>query len=836
MRYSILPILAGILLVGCSRNDTQISREEALDFLYTSMPLPDSVDYTQDYWLQNIDCALKAREEMTWGKTIPEREWRHFVLPVRVNNENLDSCRWVFYDQLKDRVKNLSMADAILEVNHWCHERVTYQPSDERTSSPLATIRTAYGRCGEESTSLVAALRSVGIPARQVYTPRWAHTDDNHAWVEAWADGEWYFLGACEPEPVLNLGWFNAPASRSMLMHTKVFGDYDGPEEVMQRNACFTEIDVTSGYAPVARSYVQVLDTEGKPVENASVEFKIYNYAEFYTVARHQTDAQGVTYMQAGLGDLVCWAYKDGIYGFDKIHIGSNDTLRLTLNHHAGESYTTDLEIVPPVERNTLPEVTAEQRERNNQRFAYEDSLRNAYVATFPDTDDPLIKAARGNYRVIQGFLNENQLVDASIPNTLRRTFLSALSAKDLRDVTPEVLQDAFYGFQMPENGNVDDFYVKYVINPRVANEQLRPYKAFFANKLTQEQKDNWKNNPQELISWVSRNISLDTVRNPQNLRMTPVGAWNNKCCDATSRDILFVAMARSCGIPTRIDPVTRKVQFAKDKVWQDVRFSESKLTENSASAPGYLSLAYRPTQYLLDPKYYIHFSLSQIKDGAAVLLNYAEDDTYQTLFGNKKTQQLDAGDYILISGTRMANGSVLAHIETTPVVLGKTTRLPLLLRHAETGMQVIGSFNSENLYNDKEQGVKSLLSTTGRGYYILGIIAPSNEPTNHALRDIAQYKEAIDQWGGTLVLLFRNEKEARMLNLADFPSLPNKTVIGTDIDGRIVNEICTGMHLKNGTMPIFIIADTFNRIVFLSEGYTIGLGEQLVKGLSYLR
>ncbi len=69
----------------------------------------------------------------------------------------------------------------------------------------LFTIRSAYGRCGEQSTFTVAALRAIGIPARQVYTPRWAHTDDNHAWVEAWADGTWYFLGACEPEAVLNL-------------------------------------------------------------------------------------------------------------------------------------------------------------------------------------------------------------------------------------------------------------------------------------------------------------------------------------------------------------------------------------------------------------------------------------------------------------------------------------------------------------------------------------------------------------------------------------------------------------------------------------------------------
>ena len=48
--------------------------------------------------------------------------------------------RPAFYDELKDRVRGLSMRDAILEVNHWCHEKVAYQPSDGRTSSPLATV------------------------------------------------------------------------------------------------------------------------------------------------------------------------------------------------------------------------------------------------------------------------------------------------------------------------------------------------------------------------------------------------------------------------------------------------------------------------------------------------------------------------------------------------------------------------------------------------------------------------------------------------------------------------------------------------------------------------
>lgn len=112
------------------------------------------------------------------GWNVPERIFRHFVLPVRANNENLDTSRVAFYRELKPRVEGMNMKDAILEVNHWCHEKLTYKPSDARTLSPLSSMRSSLGRCGEESTFAVAALRAVGIPARQVYTPRWAHTDD----------------------------------------------------------------------------------------------------------------------------------------------------------------------------------------------------------------------------------------------------------------------------------------------------------------------------------------------------------------------------------------------------------------------------------------------------------------------------------------------------------------------------------------------------------------------------------------------------------------------------------------------------------------------------------
>ena len=118
------------------------------------------------------------------------------------------------------------MEQAVLEINYWCAEQGTYQSTDERTISPMTFYECGNGRCGEESVFTVTALRSAGIPARQVYSPRWAHCDDNHAWVEVYVNGGWHFLGACEPEEVLDKGWFTNASSRAMIVHTRRFSDY----------------------------------------------------------------------------------------------------------------------------------------------------------------------------------------------------------------------------------------------------------------------------------------------------------------------------------------------------------------------------------------------------------------------------------------------------------------------------------------------------------------------------------------------------------------------------------------------------------------------------------
>ena len=820
-------------------------QREALTFLYAYMPLGDITDYSGEFFLENIDYTFRAKEEMPWGKLIPEREFRHFVLPVRVNNENLDNSRKVFYEELKDRVKNLSLHDAVLEVNHWCHEKVVYTPSDARTSSPLASVKTAYGRCGEESTFTVAALRSVGIPARQVYTPRWAHTDDNHAWVEAWVDGKWYFLGACEPEPVLNLGWFNAPASRGMLMHTKVFGRYNGPEEIMHQNPNYTEINIIGNYAPAAKASVKVTDADGQPVKDAKVEFKVYNYAEFYTVATKKTDDAGQTFLSAGKGDMLVWASKDGRFGYGKLSFGKDATLELKLDKKAGESYSLELDIVPPAEGANMPEVTAEQRDENNRRMAIEDSIRNAYVGTFmsdasarefakkyqldEDAVAKILVASRGNHDVITNFMARLRS-DKSKAGGI--DMLQRISAKDLRDVSLDVLIDHMQSHVYRENM---DYFRRFIRNPRVANEMLTPYKAFFKEVIPEEDKATFKADWMKLVAWVSENIRVDANCNLGGAPISPAGVWKARVADAHSRDIFFVSMARSLGIPSRIDEVTGKVQLINVDGAIDVDFGSINKEE---SPKGKLVAKYKPIKSLSDPKYYSHFSISKLTDeGTLQLLNYDEGDidmgegaTWSNLLKNGTA--LDEGNYLMVTGTRLASGGVLAEMEFFPIHSGKTTTLDLVMRESQDDVQVIGSFNSESLYKPLEgEDLKSILNTTGRGYFVVAVLGVNQEPTNHALRDIAAKAKDFEDWGRGMVLLFPSEEDYAKFRPQDFPGLPKNITFGIDKDGSIQAQIAKEMKLANKTiLPMFIIGDTFNRVVFVSQGYTIGLGEQLMK------
>ena len=308
---------------------------------------------------------------------------------------------------------------------------------------------------------------------------------------------------------------------------------------------------------------------------------------------------------------------------------------------------------------------------------------------------------------------------------------------------------------------------------------------------------------------------------------MSPEAVWRVRKTSPLSRDVFFVAGAHSFGIPARIDPVTGKTQWAEASgKWHDASFS-SEFPYRKTGEQGILMLEYEASDNIPDPKYYSHFTVSKISDGEPALLNYPDFIGLSETFAEGET--LDQGTYLLTTGQRMADGSVLAHMRSINLN-ADTVSVPMTIRHDDSKVQVIGSFDSESRYlSDGSDTETSILSTTGRGYYVLALLKPNHEPSNHVIRDLAEAAPILEATGRPILLLTEGSEGNRFgIDLKDFPALPSTASIGIDKNGKILEGIAEGVNLTGNELPILIVADTFNRVVFLSQGYTIGIGDKL--------
>lgn len=818
-------------LFGVFKQSLTREEKEALEFLYAYMPLSDLADYDGDFFLQQVRGALKARETFSWGETIPEDIFRHFVLVYRVNNENLDSARQVFFDELKPRVENLSMYDAALEVNHWCHEKVAYRPSDGRTSAPLATVRTALGRCGEESTFTVTALRAVGIPARQCYTPRWAHTDDNHAWVEVWVDGSWYFLGACEPDPELNMGWFAIPSTRTMMVHSIAFGKYKGEEEVTHRTDLFSRINMLPNYADTKKVTVKVVNYEQKAIEGATVKFKLYNYAEYYPIASRTTDQNGCAQLTTGLGDLLIWATDGYHYNYGQLNVRERDSIVIVIDRLPGETYEELYTMIPPGGSNDVTTANPEKIALNAQRLQYEDSLRNAYIAGFKTEADAagivnenlsteqiatFLKKSEGNYAELIDFLNTHQ---QSNPHLHLYEFLNSLSDKDLRDFVKETLEDHITTYGDTPYGYSFYIYEKGILSPRIANEGLRPWRNYLRNALVPALGINAT--PNNVKHWINNHIRIDDEANYYNCPISPRGVYELKWADSHSRDIFFVAACRALNIPAYMDNATGQLFAYSNKRWNIISFEEGK----KDLPTGTLLINYDKKQGI-EPIYWTHFTIAKYENGDFFTFDYENDPRVSTFPVNL---ELERGYYMLSTGNRYADGTVVSRVEFFNIKPGKTTEMQLIIRDLNEVTKDYGRIDLQYQLPEN-QGNMTIKELTRGKPFLLCFIDPSREPTKHLLKDIASHARDFEKKMYSLIFVLPGGKDVPDFNFNAW-KLPTGSILVEDEDNQWLNDVVR--HAKstfNDNFPLVFFADKDGSILFKSEGYRIGTSDQILQ------
>ncbi|MGN7454255.1 transglutaminase domain-containing protein [Paenibacillus pasadenensis] len=849
----------------------------ALRLLLASMPVGDLADYDGAMLLEHARQSLAIRRAMPWGGEVPDELFAHFVLPYRINTEDIDGSRGLLHAELAPRVQGRSMEEAILETNYWCHEKATYAGSDLRTASPLTTIRAARGRCGEESTLAVAALRSVGIPARQVYTPRWAHCDDNHAWVEAWADGRWRYFGACEPEARLDQGWFTPPARRAMLVDTRVFGGYAGSEETTLERDGYAELNLLATYAPTRVLDVSVREEDGSAAAGAQVRFELYNMAELHPIAVLTADADGRASLRAGLGTLLVRAAgRGGRWDERLVHADSPDALELRLARRGQPQAPAELDFVPPPERDgePLPELPEAALRRHEERLREGSACRGEFEAGFlgePEAAElarasglpaerllPLLAGARGNGAEIAAFLGEQARAGRG---AWALRLVETLSAKDRTDALRPTLEDHLLGAlaalgEAPPASSTDaederERFDSYVLCPRVLHERLAPYRGLLAAAFSREEREALRLRPAGLAAQLERRFALaDTVPNLRG-KGTPAGAWRLGRGDRETRDILLVALYRSLGIPARLQPGSHRPAFWQDG-WREARFADERepmpdeagrTGDGAGSRHAELRLAAVPGAPAA--VYGVTMTLARLQDGVYRTLAYPHGSTgYED-----RRLRLEPGEYRLTTGTRLKDGTALARLSYAELRAGELAELELTLRSADEAVPVLGELRTAGELSPLDGGAPlGWTQALGEGAALVAWLEPEREPSRHLLRELAEQAEPLQAAGAAVLLLLaegaadggpRAAATARQPDGGDSlaaSAVPAGGRLARERGGSSLPALAQAASAAEAGCPHLFVVDAERRIRYASSGYRIGAAKEALETLAALR
>lgn len=813
----------------------RITEEGCYDFLCRHMPLSDAADCPKELLYRFIRHAVMVRETVPWGKKLPAELFLNYVLQYRVNNEDVQFDRKQFFDEIYPRIQGMGMKEAALEVNYWCFEKATYRSTDIRTASPLTVIKNSYGRCGEESGLTVAALRSVGIPARQCYTPRWAHCDDNHAWVEAWIDGEWHFLGACEPEPKLDRGWFRLPASRGMLIHSRVAADRVSGETITKRTGQLTEINILSHYANVREVTVQVADAGNRPVSGAAVRFEVVNFSEFYPLAELLTDSRGEVRFVTGLGDLMVTAYKKGELAFQTMDVREADRLVLTLNGRQANDPVSEYRLRPP-EGGIQEEkpLTREEEERHSQKMKAAVAVRKAYEDTFFTEEEPpetllaqaqahsltadvlsLLKESRGNHGEICAFLEDEETKELI---RWKVKLLKTVTPKDLTDLTAPVLKDHLLGALAYSKEPDQELFCEAVLCPRIWIEPIRPYRSAIQSFFGEKGLARFCEDPQLLVNWIREQIEIVEESGYANLSASPEGLLRYKKGNAMSAKILLVAVLRTGGVPAKLDQVDLSCMYNQDGQWKHLYpVTKNKEAERDAT----LLLVNGGREAL---EYHKSFTVSCCQ----------EEGCYRTLDfqgsswdGGVLAFQVPAGPCRVVTSAREPDGTNVVRIYGVTAEAGKETSVEIAASAALAAEKEVPL--KDVVYETPEGEKRRLADDLADGNGIVAWLSVGSEPTEHLLNEFMEAEKEYGRRMHSVVLVVRKPEDLDQPTLKKAVSrLPFLRMrIGYEEDE--LSEIYEGFAIRDKRLPLVIaVKGGAGRLAF--AGYQVGIGEMLLK------
>ncbi|MEG1528311.1 MAG: transglutaminase-like domain-containing protein [Clostridia bacterium] len=538
----------------------------------TQLTIADLLDINFTDLAAHVNSILLAYNTFDYAKTIPCDIFFDFVLPLRINNENFVLFSPTFFDLLKDKATSNNIVKTIVDANLFCASLAEYASTDSRTASAKAVIVRGVGRCGEETVLLVSVLRSLCVPSRQVYCPYWSHCDDNHAWVEVYANGKWSFLGACEPAEQLDYGWFASTATRALLAtypkfrFNKLIKDTYSLQYNTQKYAKVRKITVKVNF-PKAQddkddNVQSSLNSSVADLISQKIDVKInmclVNYCQIKILLTKKVNPNSQAIFYVGEGDV-----------FFLAKVGSVVSLSKKVDEN---NYIIDFETpltTLPFELVPAPYGLISQQNLSKNYLAQFDkatkTLRTSHKKAKQSKFSFYYDLAVGNANTIQQFVELPQF-----SNTQKFLLLSSLRDKDFCDITLETLIDTASVFKFSSK-QPSDLFIKYVLPPYADYEMIYPVRMILQEKFK-------NSSPQEIYNLLRSYLDCGYV-NPK-ICPSVVNALKYKLVTKYALPIYFVQICRAINIPARLSPLDASIEYFNQKEFVSIDLAESKTSQ----------------------------------------------------------------------------------------------------------------------------------------------------------------------------------------------------------------------------------------------------------------
>jgi hypothetical protein len=112
----------------------------------------------------------------------------------------------------------------------------------------------------------------------------------------------------------------------------------------------------------------------------------------------------------------------------------------------------------------------------------------------------------------------------------------------------------------------------------------------------------------------------------------------------------------------------------------------------------------------------------------------------------------------------------------------------------------------------------------------ILVWLGNGDEPTRHAMSDLVRLRGPIEKWGGGLAMCGQEPPEGESGHRAKIGDRAEQARLLLDDGGALLAGALKAIRRQaTGGLPIIMGASKDGRVIYYSEGYRIGAGEQVL-------